>query len=275
MFIIVFLLFFLNKLHIIFINKTLSMSKYLNALTKLLTTLGLNQEAREIFMKVFVSNGLTVSKVSERSGIDRNKCYRIIEEIESMGLINQIADKKVSTYIAVSPKKLKKILTNSIQEQIDVASEFNTYIEELENINKKQQGVTDYKFVNKKQSYVVLKDILFNHSYKAIFNPKIVFQNYPELLREWKAYQKSSQFKIKELIPMSDGIDFYNEALPHMNENYRLKMMPEQSKFLGDMILFGGKIYISSQNNNANIIIEDIDLYESFESMFDLIWTNC
>jgi len=251
------------------------MSKYLNALTKVLRTLGLNQEAREIFMKIFVSNGLTVSKVSERSGIDRNKCYRIIEQIESMGLINQIADKKVNTYISVSPKKLKKILTSSIQEQIDVVSEFNTYLDDLENINKKQQGVTDYKFVNKKQSYVVLKDILFNHSYKAIFNPKIVFQNYPELLREWKAYQKSSQLKIKELIPMSDGIDFYNEALPHMNENYRLKMMPEQSKFLGDMILFDGKIYISSQNNNANIIIEDIDLYESFESMFDLIWTNC
>jgi len=250
-------------------------SKHINALTKLLRTLGLHQEAREIFMKIFVSNGLTVSKVSERSGIDRNKCYRIIEEIESMGLVNQIADKKVNTYIAVSPKKLKKILTSSIQEQIDVASEFNSCIEELENINKNQHGVTDYKFVNKKQSYLVLKDILFNHSYKAIFNPKIVFQNHPELLRDWKADQNRSQFKIKELIPMSDGIDFYNEALAHMNKNYRLKMMPEKSKFLGDMILFDGKIYISSQNNNANIIIEDIDLYESFESMFDLIWTNC
>ena len=80
----------------------------------------------------------------------------------------------------------------------------------------------------------------------------------------------SSTQKIKELVPRT-GIEFYNLA-KITNPNYNIRMLDEKVSFPADFILYDQKIYLASYKSKVALVIEDDDLYEAFNSVFDSIW---
>lgn len=240
-------------------------------LKKLLIAFDCSNQEIVVFMKLFRSIGLSISELSERSGLERNKCYRLVDELLSKELVVQMVNKKIKTYQTKTPSELASMFESRIRGNQKIAASFKQSLKNLNEVVKSDVFTTKISYFQKNETKQLLDDILYNYDYKGIFDPTIIYAYKSDLLKKWYSYQMSSTQKIKELVPRT-GIEFYNLAKKITNPNYNIRMLDEKVSFPADFILYDQKIYLASYKSKVALVIEDDDLYEAFNSVFDSIW---
>ncbi len=242
--------------------------------TYLLKALGYipcSDEEIQVFMKLFTSNGLKVSEIAERTGIKRTKTYDIVEKLLAKGLIQENLKSKVKTFRTVNLITIKKILKEKLEKFQQSNSDFIEAIPKLSQLQKNDPNRTKVRYYEKSQTPKLLKQIINNHSFKAIYDPETTYKNNRKIMKEFVESLNTSKHDIREIICTK------NKPLENMfrkidNTNYNVKALPGSINYTIDTIIFDNKVYIANYNSDVAIVIEDEQMSKSFENLHDWLW---
>ena len=152
-------------------------------LKKLLIAFDCSNQEIVVFMKLFRSIGLSISELSERSGLERNKCYRLVDELLSKELVVQMVNKKIKTYQTKTPSELASMFESRIRGNQKIAASFKQSLKNLNEVVKSDVFTTKISYFQKNETKQLLDDILYNYDYKGIFDPTIIYAYKSDLLK--------------------------------------------------------------------------------------------
>ena len=152
--------------------------KHRKILSQVLNDLSCNEQEIEIFFKVISSNGLKISEISERSGIPRVNCYKIVDDLVSKRLLYLDLDSKVNKFYAVSPYELQNILDKKKDKLLKLKDDFVSIVPDLDKIYKIDSSKVNVRYYFNTEIDKVVADIVLNKPYLAFYNPFEVSKNH-------------------------------------------------------------------------------------------------
>lgn len=106
-----------------------------------LTDLGFSEATAKLYGELVVKGPMTILEASRATGIERTALYRLIDDLTSKGLIEEVLEHKSRRLQAVAPNKIKDILDNEkkrVEKLEDEFPEFERLISSLPQNNSTQ-----------------------------------------------------------------------------------------------------------------------------------------
>ncbi len=128
-------------------------------LTQQLANFGLNKKQIELYLSLIKEGTLTPLELSRSTRINRTTIYRLLEDLNKLGLVEEILDQHRIKYQVVDPKKLKVLL---IQKELALKkqqAELPELIKQLSLIHNQPSSSTQVKYFRGKEG---LKQMLWN-----------------------------------------------------------------------------------------------------------------
>jgi predicted transcriptional regulator len=116
---------------------------------KNLRSLGLSATEQRVYLTLLDSGVTSVAELSQLANIKRTTLYSSLEELKQKGLVSEITNEKKKYFQAVSPRGLKKLIENKINELRVVEKIIPEMLEKYQSAKKlrKRNAVKTYKGV--------------------------------------------------------------------------------------------------------------------------------
>lgn len=236
----------------------------------LLSTIGLEEKPARVYLAALESGGGTAAEISKKAGIERVNTYYILEQLVHRGLVAMSEKKRVTIFVAQSPKKLEKLAQERLHEIQKVLPELLS----IENTSAVKPKVRFYEG---------------GEGIKQLFEETLTLPKGAEML----AYSTASA--IHEYL--NDYVPYYLEQRVKkgitqraiVEDSMRARVHKHADKaelretiivpagrfpFKNEINIFGDKIMIASYRDMMGVIIESKDIAETQRSIFELAWAG-
>ncbi|OGZ32439.1 MAG: hypothetical protein A2V69_02365 [Candidatus Portnoybacteria bacterium RBG_13_40_8] len=240
-----------------------------NKLIQALKAYGLNEKQAKLYLTCLEFELITIQNLAEKSGIKRTTVYSLLEELEKIGIINIVKQKKKTYIKAEAPEIL------------------------LENINQRREG-----FIKNLPHFKEIKK-------EPAPNPKFIFYRGVEGFKNfWRDLLNSGE---KEWLISTSGkefLSFVSESYvvnriigekkrrgivsrqiitdsryareivkKDKNENRESRIVDRKFPLLAIEIIYGNKVaIISSSFENLLVVIDSEEVAKTHRSYFEMIW---
>jgi len=122
--------------------------KNLNSIIKFLSTLGLTFEQSKIYISLLDEPGVTILQLSRNSKMSRTNVYRLIDDLKSLGLIDEIQRDGKKLIFPVGAHKLELVVKeqeSKVEFMRNILPELSSLITSSETINQGGTKVQLYK----------------------------------------------------------------------------------------------------------------------------------
>ncbi len=242
-------------------------------LTNALQGLGCSKDAVEVYLKLMTTRSLSISEIADRTGIQRTKCYLVIDELLEKQLVFNTIERKIKTFKACVPSEVLRLLQKQIADTQDLHSNFKKVLPELAPLHIDNMDKPKISYFQSKEAVKMVKQITCNHDFRSIFNPRLAYENNPEILSEYRSAIKGSNQEVRELITPK-STEFYDLVKSLKNPKHQVKFLPKSFEFYNDIILYDNKVFFMGlRPGKVGVLIEDADMYKSFSSIFEALWS--
>jgi len=242
-------------------------------LTNALQGLGCSKDAMEVYLKLMTTRSLSISEIADRTGIQRTKCYLVIDELIEKQLVYNTIERKIKTFKACVPSEVLRLLQQQIADTQALHSNFQKVLPELAPLHVDNMDKPKISYFQSKEAKKMIEKIVLNHDFISIFNPRLAFENNPDIVAKFISSIKNSKREIRELITPK-STEFYKLAKSLKNPKLQVRYLPESFEFYNDMILYDNKVFFMGvRPGKVGILIEDEDMYKSFCSVFEALWS--
>ncbi len=250
----------------------------LKTLQPIFENIGLTEIDLKIYLHLLKHPGQTVNQLAEAGDITRTNCYNYINNLENKGLIYLIPEVKVNRYNPTAPKQITKLLK-------DQASTTNDQLKLLDTLESKFQTLQtavplpEVRFFKGKEAIEMLLKEAFQHTQiDFMYNSQPDNPIFPKL--------RNKLLKWIETHPETKFREIRNHEFTHSqklitNLNYSLRFAPKKYLLHSRIILVPNKIYLikrldisEKQSQLIGICIEDNQMYNTHQTLFDLLWDN-
>jgi len=242
-------------------------------LRKSLETLDCNAQEIEVFLKLFASNGLKASELSERTGIKRVKTYEIIQSLLDKNLIQELPNNKIKKFKTADLNHIKLLLNEKIKQLKETTKKLESSIPKLNKSVSAFGHHTQVKFYQKADVPRLLDHIIKTYDFKAIYNPLLTFEKNRKVMQEYLNNIEGNPNSIQEIVSCENR-QIQQMFLKVKNPKYRAKLLDSNIKFDTDMILYDEKVFFGSYNGQSAIVISDPDIYSSLIQLFNKLWKD-
>jgi HTH-type transcriptional regulator, sugar sensing transcriptional regulator len=230
---------------------------------------GLNETEAKIYLASLELGETSVSRIARKAGIKRTTVYLSLENLMERGLISAIKKEGKTNYFAEDPRNLERIMEERkerISKLVPELLAFTSLIDKKPQIRyfEGMEGIKE-----------VIKDTLNypNQEICTFFSESYL----PDLGEEFFAeYYRPERLKRK----------ISNRAILPDNEAMRALAKEDEktlrhSKFISadlfkvkfEMMIYGdNKINIVSFKEKFALILESVEIYDSFKSIFETLW---
>jgi sugar-specific transcriptional regulator TrmB len=230
---------------------------------------GLNETEAKIYLAALELGQTTVSRIARKSDIKRTTVYLSLENLMKKGLMSTVTIDGKSHYFAEDPRKLERLA----EERKDRISKIIPQLLAFSNlIDKKPQiryfeGIEGIKECHKDTLNYPNREIcmFFSESYISDFGDDFFAEYYrPE--------RKKRKISARAILP--DNAEMRALAAGNEKSLRRTKLIsPALFKIKFQMMIYGSsKVNIISYKEKFGFIIESVDIYESFKSLFETMW---
>jgi sugar-specific transcriptional regulator TrmB len=249
---------------------------------KLLTKTGLSQLQSRIYITLVTIGTADVGSISRTSKIARQNVYRILPDLESLGLVQRILDKPIlfeptpiKRALELSLKK-KKFETEQIQQEINsLDCDFSLF---PDNLIEDEELIVSSEFNNITNSHTDL----FQESVKSI---DIINQNIPAFLED---HCLDIKLAINRGVEICLAVQQTKTSMPNLllrltkNPLFKTKYVTEKmqtpEKF--GLIIFDGRrmcLSIAEKGKNVRALTtSNSHLLRISKTFFDYVWnTQC
>jgi len=243
--------------------------------TSFLTEIGLTPGEIKSYLALLKLGSSSTGPLSKESKVSRSKLYDILDKLEKKGLVSHIEENGVIYFQAVEPAKIKTYLKEKEDKIKEMASQFDSYLPQLEALQKlgKMQSVTVYQG---------LKGLITVHEHtylKLKRGEEFVYLGIPKFQPETHHmyWQRDHTRRIKERIKcrLLFNRDTPKETLKNRN-SYKLcdsRYMPEGIKTPSYMLIYKDtSVIVVPGENPLCIEIISQEIADSFMSYFEEYW---
>lgn len=236
---------------------------------KILERLGLSPEESSIYVFLLENYQKNITDISKATGINRPKLYKILPNMEQMGLISQVITGKRKVYIAENPKILNGYFEN-------IKQDFNIFIPEIQNIYKHSFSKPIFKHLKWKSG---IKNIFMDIAHTL--NTWDIFYRYSSRNSVEKTNIPKSEYNQYKTIRNQKKIGRYvitNEYLQSLKPeklDKEVVIIPQKIDLFEDnitKIIYKNKVAIIDYNTEESFIIES-QVFATFEKkIFKLLF---
>jgi len=245
----------------------------------ILEKIGLNSTEGSAYEAMIELGKATPAEVAKISKLSRVNAYQVLPKLESLGLIQKIADSKKLEYTVTSPDILFDLLEKKEQEVLEIKNSLKDIINQIEpKINIAQNKPVVRYFggdEGAKEAYVEFIEGVKEKKMYGITNRSkdVEFVNLMETIFVTERLKK----KIFLNLIVTDQRSFERFAENAIENKREVKIRSSTSFPEGTYILFEKErlLIITKQQDeekNMGIIIEHKDIVKTAKAMFDLLW---
>lgn len=248
-------------------------------LENLLSNCGLNHSEQSVLLHLLKRGSTTATLISKSTGLKRPTVYAILDSLITQDLVVRQKKYETTYFSAVSPSMFPKILINRANRrysEIQTSAELlKPYLHEFIEKNESNFGTFEISsFESIEAVYAMLMDSLLGGDFDAIFNPQTA-QADRETVKIVDEFLKSSAAKkshIREIVVSGPTTQDYKRRIH--NPNHEIKEIPNDKKFLSDMILIDGAVVIIGYEKRRESAIKIIEpnFYTSMKTIFEMMW---
>jgi sugar-specific transcriptional regulator TrmB len=240
-----------------------------------LTKAGLTADQAKIY-EILVKNGtMPARKISLLSGMKRPLCYKIVDQLISLELVEKI-DKKVNLFSPTHPSKVADLITRQ-QDSLRIAeqslksvlgnliSDFNLYSE--------KPNVRFYEGVSGVQ--VLYDDIIMEKKDILLFRSPMDDSraDLADIISKQLKRQVEAGIHTRAITPMV--ADLIETVITKDAERLVTRCIVPKDEFMipAQVIVYGDKVALTSYGESlVTTIIQNPDIREMFTVIFDYIW---
>ena len=243
--------------------------------TEFLVKAGLNNEQAKVY-EILIKNGpMPARKASLLSGIKRQMCYKLLDQLIDLGLIEKI-NNRINIFKPTHPEKITDLLVNRQNEFRLAEQSLKGIMGNLISDYNLYSGKPNVRFYEGVSGVQILYDdiILENKNIKLMRSP---FDNdrkdLDKLVQKQLARQIEHQIHTKALTPlMHDSIETTIKS-DKSNLVDRRIIPKEEFEIPAQVIIYGDKVALTSYGEYlVTTIIQNRDIRDTFDMIFEYIW---
>ena len=234
------------------------MMKYVKALEKA----GLVGKQAKIYYSLLKSGEATASYTAAASGVERTLAYKVLAELQSMGLVSfSVRDGK--KYFSAAPPDA---ILEDMRERYE---DFRSIVPTLKTAGVKvsTDAVRTEVYTGKKAAKVIMKQMLASgKDYISAGGGFDFGRMFPNFSR--RMMQKIVQRKIKERIIVPEGT-----KISVKSENSEIRYLPMEHPLLGGFVVSGDSVILLIHASPLTMVsIENPGLSRTFAGYFETMW---
>lgn len=252
--------------------KTPQNQQYLVALEQL----GLSQKSAEVYLYLLNLGRLTAGTLIDLTGYKRGDLHYILDRLVAQGLIKKTRQKNKDIFQVESPWRLQELFNEQEQKIRLQQKNLQALLPQLASLFTLS---TSQPFIRHLAGLSGLKtiydEILHDKADLSIFAAESDRDNpaLNRLINRSIGRQYRAGLKTRALISLFPSLDqvYLNYCRSRNIENRILP--PEKFRLRSQIIIWGGKISLSSLRETVmTTIIENADIAQTFQTVFDMLW---
>lgn len=238
---------------------------------------GLSKEQAEIY-EILLKNGvLPARKISLLTNMKRGLCYKVIDQLLVLGLIEKI-DKKVALFSPAHPQRLTEVLEKR-KESIQLAEQsLNTVLGNMVSDYNMYSGRPNTRFYEGITGIENLyEDILLEKKpIKLIRSP---FDDKGPELAKIVEHQLKKQveagIETRAITPHAPDSEVTMKLEDSVRKVSRVLLPKERLSIPAQIIIYGDKVALTSYGEfMVTTIIQNPDIKTTFDALFEILWAE-
>ncbi len=233
-----------------------------------LIKIGLTDNEAEIYLALLSLGPSLVSKIVEKTRINRTHIYDRLSNLMKKGLVSYVIKNNRKHFYAAEPKRLLRYLEEKQEEIEKEREEVQAILPKLERIipERKDESVEVYE--GKEGLKTILEDIIRSKKDILTYGSEGNFSNV------LKFYFKHYLTRLEKTgITMKVLFNYDSSKEPFNRKFAEARYLPKQYKTPTETTIYGNKvvIFLLTENPKA-ILIKSKTASESYRKYFNLLW---
>lgn len=247
----------------------------------ILNQIGLTKEQSSVYQTLLKSGLMVASKIAQVSGIKRSLCYKILEQLIALGLVEKRDDiGKIIMFRTNHPSKLKELLAKKEEEfttaEATLGGALNKMISDF-NLTSDKPNVQFFEGLEGVEK--VLNDSLIaTETIDAYSDIESIEKYIPEINKSY--VEKRKKFNIKKrglILDTPKARELLKDYHPEITENKFIKcsLVPSQTQTI--IQIYDNKvsfITLGESNLYIGMIIENPSIYSLQKYLYQCLWEN-
>lgn len=238
---------------------------------------GLDKHQAAVYEALVRTGSLQASKIGHVAGISRTLTYKVLGELEALGLVEKTdKPKAVATFSAAHPLKLKEAADKRFEEAERAKGVLDGTLGKLISDFNLASGKPGVRFFEGVQGIKqVMDDALTSRTdILSYVDIDAIEREIPDVSREFAKARRRLGLKKKNI-----GIDTPENRLEiegYYTDVTEERLIPWPTTAFGTVMqIYDGKVsYFTLGEQKIGIVIADPHVYEMHKSLFEFTWNN-
>lgn len=235
---------------------------------QILLQLGLTGNEADIYLALLELGPSQVSKIVEKTRINRTNIYDRIERLISKGLVSYVIKNNRKNFYAAKPERIMRYLEEKEDQIQDEKEALRSILPELEQIQPASSGETVEVYEGKEGLKTILEDIIRTKQNILTYGSE---GNFSQVLRHYfKHYLKrleKSGIKMKVIFNHDDSKKPFSWGFAQVRYIQKEFKTPTETTIYGDKVA----IFLLREKPKA-ILITSKAIADSYKTHFNLLW---
>lgn len=241
------------------------------SLKPLLKKIGLNEKQITLYLTLLSLKRARASEIASEAKESRSHSYVLLRELEEMGLVSEVKEEKILTFVAEPAEKLLSYIKDRERYFLELHKLAEGALPLLSSITSsyiQAPQVTVLKGIDgMKQTYRDILSQKFDGIYNAQRSFDILGGNIVTLL-----FGNDVELRGRDLLVNNEGADRYLSETP-FNKDYQARILPDAIQFDTDTIIYGNTVVLFAFDEEKTIIrIENKKIADTLRSWFEVLW---
>jgi len=235
---------------------------------EVLLKIGLSGNEADIYLALLNIGPSLVSKIVDKTGINRTNIYDRLERLIEKGLVSYIIKNNRKYFQAAEPKRILRYLEEKEEKIREEKDSVKDILPKLERIKPKEKEEKIEVYEGKEGLKTILEEII--RTKKDVFTYGSE-GNFSKILKFYfKHYLKRLE---KTGIKMKVLFNYNDENKPFEWKFAEAKYLPKEYKTPTETTIYGNKvaIFILKEEPKA-ILIQSDEISNTYKKYFDLLW---
>ncbi len=243
---------------------------------EILDKLGLNANQRKFYLALIEIGKATLTDIIKKSGLKKPTAYRVKQELEQLGLIQQDFKKYNQTFSVVSPKRLMALAANRQRKMRRLELEIKELLPELNTVFQDKKIKPHVELFDDEKGYYYLAEKTLEAKEKEIYYMGNIENMYEIIGKEYDdnyyiPTRINKNIFLKLLIPKNKlGHSLKNKDTLQYRET---RFLPNNYAINATMQIFDNTtVFYSSSKEKIALSITSTYLAQMQKSVFNMIW---
>jgi len=237
-----------------------------------LSALGLSENESKIYLLLLRIGRGKVSEIAEKSGINREACYYVLNNLIKKGFVGEMQSLNYKEYVAIEPDRINALLE---EEKISKQNIVDAILPELKRIHSSENlSKSDFRIYKGKEGFKILVSYILEHADSEIcgYVSEKVLKFMPLITSIAVERRKKKNILLKVI---AEDTDYTRKELKNNNTLREIIFSNiTNDQDVAFYILEESLIILKAGENPYGLLLKDKSVVSVQKSIFNILWNN-